>query len=189
VNDTITVPSFDGGASTWLVNWTYVTIGDEPNGPNERIYQCGLSGQTPINCNLHTQFRVVSQIDLPTTPSSTHYQFEYSDNYDTPSFGFGELHKMILPTDGYITYEYSQQGLVKPLDDLLDNRVVSKKVYHDGNVDWWQYSYDNWTGSEYYNQITSPDSGETKNYYYCPSCLSLWYRGLVYKTVLPNGTS
>ncbi len=174
--DTIRAAAFSGNA-TWTVQWDSVMIGGSSVlGGDDRTYECGPED---TYCSLSIGHRVVSRIDVPSTPSSF-YQFDYSTNAD---FGYGELDYMKTPYGAEVTYRYLQENQFKILTTLLKNPVKSKTVTHDGQTDpAWQYQF-NFTQST----ITNPDGGVVTTYFYDPDMLSDWRRGLVHKIVQPEG--
>jgi RHS repeat-associated protein len=173
-----------GGASdlTWTVTWGSVSIGPY-------YYTCNAEeGQ----CVATTQHRVVTRIDIPNVSGleSLFYAFAYDDDI-TPYGGYGELNDVTLPSGTRARYNYNEEGLFKFFLYALTDNPVSRK-----QLDWvdeqsegtpvisevWTYVFTNSSST-----ITNPDGGAVTSYFYDPSILSNWSRGLVYKTVQPNG--
>jgi RHS repeat-associated protein len=174
--DVATAAGFSGNA-TWTIQWTSILIGGSSViGGDDRTYECGPES---TYCPLAIGHRVVSRIDVPSTPA-LFYQFDYSTNADA---GYGELDYMKTPYGAEITYRYFQENLFKTLATLLKNPVKSKTVTHDGQTDpAWQYQF-----NQGQSTITNPDGGVVTTYFYDPDILSDWRRGLVYKVVQPEG--
>jgi RHS repeat-associated protein len=151
--DVIHVPGVGGVDLTYRVYWdavqvykTYSTaefqVGQDPDGYPEM---------------LNYQF-VVSQIDLPAETGGLTYLFGYnaadygSTPCCTPSYGWGELSSVTLPSGAQAQYQYLLDGQNGPgfgylWTDVLGNRVTRKSLtyqqQYDGNsspvTETWNY--------------------------------------------------
>jgi RHS repeat-associated protein len=175
--DVITGLGYQGTNPVWTVNWTSMNVGFDG-----RVYACSDQGGSVTDCPLleGTGTWVVSSISVPTTPNASSYVFGYSNDADS---GYGELDLVQTPYGAQIHYRWSQEGQYKPLFAQLKNPVKTKTLVHDGVTEpSWQFAYANTQST-----ITNPDGGVTTNYFYNPDILSDWSRGLVWKTVEPDG--
>ena len=183
VQDTITRSGYNGQALTWYVNWTSVVLNGSLN------YYC--TGQNDI-CPGNMVQRVVSSITLPTPQDGS--LLTYSFGYDGSNIGgWGELNQVTLPGVGSypgasVHYNYSQENQWKTILGYLPESPVSTKTVSwkddaDGiqRTDTWQYSF-----ASTQSQITNPDGGVARSYFYDPHAYSDPNRGLVFKTVQPN---
>ena len=163
---------------------------------------------------LYTELHVVRDIIFPQTePSQQQRKFVFSYNSDTTentttnvnwscstyenytraaSVGWGELSRVIVPpgnvqNSAYTDYTYelnSNHSLQFSTDDLANQGIAEKKLYHDGGVDTWTY-----TIGETSSTVTSPDGSSFSEVRYCatfgvPGC-STDKAGLAYRTSRP----
>jgi RHS repeat-associated protein len=150
--DVIHVPGVGGADLTYQVHWksiqvfkTYST--DDPGKYDENGYPSMLGYQF-----------VVSQIDLPEATGGLQYVFGYnaadygSSPCCTPSYGWGELSSVTLPTGAQAQYQYLLDGQNGPgfgymWTDVLNNHVTRKSLtyqqQYDGNstpvTETWNY--------------------------------------------------
>jgi YD repeat-containing protein len=155
---------------------------------------------------------VVTSIDLPNGLS---YQFQYnSEIFDplnpTKSVGWGELHRVTLPSGATAQYAYSMDNRHgNETDDVIEpkyalwNHPTSKQVTytdtHDGvntqRTDTWGYGISVVGGGPAEGQtasasMSSPDGGVTSEYFFVNSTGSTTFgrAGISYKTVRPDGS-
>jgi RHS repeat-associated protein len=150
--DVIHVPGVGSADLTYQVHWksiqvfkTYST--DDPGKYDENGYPSMLTYQF-----------VVSQIDLPAATGGLQYVFGYnaadtgSSPCCTPSYGWGELSSVTLPTGAQAQYQYQLDGQNGPgfgyvWTDVLNNHVTRKSLtfqqQYDGNstpvTETWNY--------------------------------------------------
>jgi RHS repeat-associated protein len=150
--DVIHVPGLNGTDLTYQVHWktiqvfkTYST--DDPGKYDENGYPSMLGYQF-----------VVSQIDLPAATGGLQYVFGYnaadygSSPCCTPSYGWGELSSVTLPSGAQAQYQYLLDGHNGPgfgymWTDVLNNHVTRKSLtyqqQYDGNstpvTETWNY--------------------------------------------------
>jgi hypothetical protein len=139
---------------------------------------------------------------------NTRYTFGYNapivaapviGGLDTPSYGWGEISSVTLPSGAQATYQYKLDGVDETsyARNVLDNHATRKELTYlqeyDGTstpaTEVWEYTIpparDSWTSI-----IKGPDGGITKESFYAtsefgpPSPLS----GLVYSSEMPDGT-
>jgi RHS repeat-associated protein len=201
--DTVTQTGFNGAQLVTTINKTSITI-------QPYSYPCAQSASTTFTCSDGpTAFPVLSSILVPAMSASgsqTHLQ--YSFTYDTggwnqsngtctsPSVygycGYGGLSIIYYP-DGGAHVVYGYQDMLKSMSEPLTINPVASKVLHfdeqqiDGTTtaDVQEYtSYQiNTDGSG--GSMTAADGGTTSVSAY--SGAADWRRGLVYKTVYPDG--
>ena len=162
---------------------------------------------------LNTQLQVVRDIVFPQTEPGQTRKFVFSYNSDTTenisnevnwscssfenytravSIGWGELSRVITPpgtiqTAAYTDYSYeldSLHSLQFSTDDLANQGIAQKKLYHDGTSDTWTYAISDTTSI-----VTSPDGNNFAESRYCatfgvPNC-SNDKAGLAYRTNRP----
>jgi RHS repeat-associated protein len=179
-----------GQQITWTIKWkiilpvkTYLTISSSK--------PCDKAG-------LGEYLIVVDQIILPSQAGSLAYTFgynapDYSLGPPSPSYGYGEIDSIQLPTGAQASYSYSHDG-----DDnlvwktVLENAVVGKTLSyqseHDGSS---SQVTENWGYGGYYlgnSVVIGPDGGVSREIFYPLHGGEPWKRGLVYKSERPDGT-
>ena len=161
--DIIHVPGVGGADLTYQVHWkgiqifkTYSTVIDD------RYSEDGYPDF------LGSQF-VVSSIDLPAATGGLQYVFGYNaaDSGSTPccspSYGWGELNSVTIPTGAQAQYQWQLDGQNGPgfeytWDKILRNQITQKTLtyqqQYDGSstpvTETWQYGL---------GQIINPDGG------------------------------
>ena len=138
--DVIHVPGLNSTDLTYQVHWksiqtfkTYST--DDPGKYDENGYPSMLNYQF-----------VVSQIDLPAATGGLQYVFGYnaadygSSPCCTPSYGWGELSSVTLPTGAQAQYQYQLDGQNGPgfgymWTDVLNNHVTRKSLTYQQQYD------------------------------------------------------
>jgi YD repeat-containing protein len=173
-----------------------------------------VSGETVCQrtAGLYTELQVVREIVFPATEPGQQRKFVFGYNSDTTqnvttnvnwscsgyedytrtaSIGWGELSRVITPpgtieTAAYTDYAYELDGVhsLQFSDDLANQSVAQKKLYHDGTSDTWTYEIGQ-TGTT----VTSPDGGSLSEARYCatfgvPGC-STDKAGLAYRSRRP----
>jgi RHS repeat-associated protein len=148
---------------------------------------------------------VVSEITLPSQTGGLKYTFGYnasdhgagSPPYPTPSYGWGELSSITLPSGATVQYAYSLDGINGPTngpdhidwETVLEQVPVSKTLTYNQDYDGastpvtetWSYGIiSRPPGVDGSSTITSPDAGVTVDYF------DIHHR--VYKTVRPDGS-
>ena len=150
----------------WTVKWksisttkSYVTTSAEGD-PQQR-------GSTS-NQSFHGIWRVVDQIIMPSQAGSLTYTFNYNPGTSNPSYGWGEISSITLPSTAQSSYQWIQDGqgpnapALPSCKDVLANTLTSKTLSwqdeYDGsttsNSATWQYSID-----DNLTLIIDPDGG------------------------------
>ena len=148
---------------------------------------------------LNTQLSVVREIIFPPTQPGQQRKFVFSYNSDTTgttstnvnwscygndnytrtaSLGWGELSRVVSPpgtiqTAAYADYSYwldSNHSLEISADDLANQSITQKKLYHDGISDVWTYGI-----NDVGTIVSSPDGSSFSEQRYCatwnqPNC-------------------
>jgi RHS repeat-associated protein len=190
VYDYIHMWEIGGQQISWTIKWkiiqpvkTYLTI----------------SASKPCDtASLGVYLTVVDQIILPSQAGSLAYTFgynapDYSLGPQSPSYGYGEIDSIQLPTGAQASYSYSHDG-----DDnlvwktVLENAVVGKTLSyqseHDGSS---SQVTETWSYGGYYlgnSFVRGPDGGESRERFYPLHGGEPWKRGLAYKSERPDGT-
>ncbi|MFN2404941.1 MAG: RHS repeat domain-containing protein, partial [Pyrinomonadaceae bacterium] len=162
---------------------------------------------------LYTELQVVRDIVFPQTePGQQQRKFVFGYNSDTAenttsevnwscnnyenytraaSIGWGELSRVIVPPGdvqnaAYTDYKYELNAnhALMSTDDLANQGIAEKKLYHDGVVDTWTYAIGE-TGST----VNSPDGSNFTEARYCatfgvPGCATD-KAGLAYRNTRP----
>ena len=163
---------------------------------------------------LYSQLQIVRDIIFPQTEPGQQRKFVFSYNSDTTetandivnwscfggyenynrsaSVGWGELSRVISPpgntaTSAYADYVYglnSTHSLLSSNDDVANNNIGEKKLYHDGIVDTWTYAI-----SDFGTSYSAPDGDWLTEWRYCAtwglSGCSTDKAGLAYRTRVP----
>jgi RHS repeat-associated protein len=141
--------------------------------------------------------RVVYEIDMPSQSGDLKYTFgynaaDYVPGSNTPSYGWGELSSITLPTGAQVSYQYANDNLSAPFDwqAVMQNTPTRKDLSYNREYDGastpvtetWLYTLSPRIGlpSPFTSYITNPDGGT----------LVEWgdQNGHVYKSVQPDGT-
>jgi len=165
--DVIHVPGVSGADLTYQVHWKTIQVfksysTDDPGKYDENGY--------PDTLNYHF---VVSAIDLPSATGGLQYIFGYnaadygSTPCCTPSYGWGELSLVTLPSGAQAQYQYQLDGQNGPgfgymWTDVLNNHVTRKSLtyqqQYDGNstpvTETWNYNISMGLAT-----INTPDGG------------------------------
>jgi len=185
--DLIHVPGVGGADLTYQVYWKSIQIYKwYSTVVNDHFSQDGYPDR------LGSQF-VVSRIELPAATGGLQYVFGYNavDSGSTPccppSYGWGELSSVTLPSGAQAQYQYKLDGQNGPgfeysWDNILRNSITHKTLtyqqQYDGNstpvTEVWNYSIENGLTT-----IENPDHGIV-------SQLNDTQR--TYRTVQPDGT-
>src|SRR4029078_7684656 len=161
--DIIHVPGVGGADLTYQVHWKGIQIFKTYSTVIDHHYSEG--GYPDF---LGSQF-VVSSIDLPAATGGLQYVFGYNaaDSGSTPccspSYGWGELNSVTIPTGAQAQYQWQWDGQNRPRfeytwDKILRNQVTQKTLtyqqQYDGSstpvTETWQYGLD---------QSIKPDGG------------------------------
>ncbi|MFL6207266.1 MAG: RHS repeat-associated core domain-containing protein [Pyrinomonadaceae bacterium] len=184
---------------TWTVKWKGISVhktyynADDYNG-----YGSGGGGNpTTLNANLS----VVDQIILPQQAGSLAYTFDYNANTASPSYGWGEVSALTLPSGARANYTYRFDGLdgLGSLVVLKDHPTRKDLVYqseYDGAVtqttDTWQYQLGDGSIPSFqhdsYGMVTAPDGGVTTESCYNSDDTYNPLKGLSYTTTRPDGS-
>jgi hypothetical protein len=189
-----------GQVITWTVKWATVNVS------NKKYYTVGVGAyhrdEPPYLEPLSVTLDVVTQVILPQQAPGLDYSFTYNPGVGNPSYGWGELNSITLPTGSVspraqAAYHYALDGLDAP-NDLVDFQSVTQDQFptqkaltylreYDGSTspttETWNYSIFPRSG---FSAISQPDGGGTQEFYYRtdpPSNLS----GHVYKTIYDDG--
>lgn len=167
--DVVHVPGVGGADLTYQVYWKAIQI--------YKTYSTEELGQHGHDPNgypdmLGSQY-VVSRIDLPSATGGLQYMFGYnaadsgSAPCCTPSYGWGELSSVTLPSGAQAQYQYQLDGQNGPglgylWTDVLKNNITRKSLTYQQQYDGastpvtetWNYSL-----TPGLAKITSPDGG------------------------------
>ncbi|HEX8459226.1 MAG TPA: NPCBM/NEW2 domain-containing protein [Pyrinomonadaceae bacterium] len=175
--------------TTINVNKTYLTVG------------------SPNNRQLAQAIKVVSQITLPSQAGSLSYNFGYNANTASPSYGWGELSSITLPSGAKASYIYRLDGInsvysknavannptskslvYRPEYDLASNALPSNTACNTQTesciteVSTYAFAFNtNWELLD--TTITAPDGGVSRDYFNQDAL-----DGRNYKTERPDGT-
>ncbi len=107
--DSIHVRGTNNELVTTKVLWTNIQV--------NKSYQAG----SPFTRIVATNFRVVSQITLPTQAGGLSYNFSYNAGTANPSYGWGEVSSVTLPTGAKASYQYLRDGA----NNIRSERVLA----------------------------------------------------------------
>jgi RHS repeat-associated protein len=183
---------------TWIVKWKSFWV-----------YKSYIAAEDPIPDfvspfvePLNKEHTVLDQVILPQQGQGLDYTFTYNNGTSNPSYGWGEISSVTLPTGSVspraqASYEYVLDGRSASPSDYVrweyvtrDNAPKRKDLTYlreyDGTAtsttETWQYSVSPLTGISH---ITGPDGGIVTEYY-IPSFGGA-AAGRVYKTVRADG--
>jgi len=191
--DYITMQGFNNQTLRWSVHFKYIRV-------NKSYYNC-TGSHCPTNDfgYLDEAIGEVDQITLPSQIGSLSYNFGYNaPDYDPanlpPGFGWGELSSVTIPSGASATYHYTYDGVdgiqwYNALhNDFPTRKDLTYQLEYDGSststTETWLYSFK--PNGQYYSQITGPDGGIQRDYWY--SSTPRWRKNLVYKTEHPDGS-
>jgi hypothetical protein len=192
--DYVTVQGYNNEPLRWFVHFKSITV-------NKSYLNC-TGSHCPINDSgyLNEVLGVVDQVTLPSQVGGLSYSFGYNaPDYDgtpspPPSFGWGELSSVTIPSGASASYHYKYDGVdgIQWYNALNRNFPIRKdltyQLEYDGTstpmTETWLYSFR--PNSQYNSQITAPDGGVQRDYWY--SSIPRWRSNLVYKTEHPDGS-
>jgi RHS repeat-associated protein len=176
------------------VKWKSITVNKTINP------ECSGSGcPTALTYTLS----MIERITLPTQAGGLSYSFDYNANTVNPSYGWGELSSITLPSGARAEYDYRLDGLNNQTarEILRDSPTRKDLIYRQEydltatpantpcdpltetcTTETWLYSFTTTTG-----QITSPDGGVSRDYFDDPE-VNRWSGNLVYKSERPDKT-
>lgn len=202
-----------GGAQQYIdINMGSTTVQGKVYTVND--WDMGYETACQRTAGLYTQLQVVRDIIFPQTEPGQQRKFVFSYSSDTTetandivnwscfggyenyyrqaSVGWGELSRVISPpgnvaNSAYADYLYtlnSTHSLISSADDVANNNIAEKKLYHDSIVDTWSYSI-----SDFASSMLAPDGSWVSEWKYCatfgvPGC-STDKAGLTYRTRVP----
>ncbi len=200
MNTIVRSKGFNGEAILWTVKWKTIAV--------VKNYQsCELPRCTPehLQSPLSEQLKVVDEIIQPQHLGGGRYKFNYNAPDLTPnpgpSYGWGEISSIELPTGAKVSYEYVLDGQDGPeqfflTSEILKNYPHTKTLKYDleydgqtideGASETWNYSI----GSEG-STVTGPDGGVTTEVFGATDAGGQrlqWDSGLSLRKVLPDGT-
>jgi RHS repeat-associated protein len=166
--DAIHVKGVNGVEKLWLVQWRDIVV--------RKTYH--RSDFNP-SASLNKTIRVVDKIFLPTQAGNLFYTFDYNANATTnPSFGWGELSSVILPSGASASYAYLSDGangssIYSP--HILRNRPAQKTLSYNAEYDGTTTPVaETWTYGATFADVSStivtettttgPDGGVSKEY-------------------------
>ncbi|MCA1568252.1 MAG: hypothetical protein LC803_21930 [Acidobacteria bacterium] len=181
---------------TTVVRWTNVQV--------RKSYDGGSSADLDLVHN----HRSVQGIDLPWQAGALSYAFTYNANGSSPTFGWGELSSVTLPSGAKATYQYLYDGQNNlSADQVLRNRPTQKQLVYRPEYDLtgavsnapctqgcttetWAYVMTYASGGEIpiKSTITGPDGGVTTEYFNMNESGVAAQNGLVYKSVRADNT-
>src|SRR5216684_1368683 len=204
--DTITSQGV-GDTLVWKVRWKTI-------GVDKQYLPCPGSGQS---CQIRSNgdprgpgpetflqnVSVVDRITLPSQAGNLFYSFSYNAPDRTtgdfqPSYGWGELSGVTLPSTAQASYQYFQDGqdnLSTP--DVMGNYPTRKDLAYNREYDGaatpvtetWTYATLGNGGSTgpTSGTVTAPDGGVNTDIF-AGTDSQTWDAGLVYSTVHPDGS-
>lgn len=122
----------------WTVKWKTVSTTKSyvTTGADDGHMRGGTSNQT-----LHGVWRSVDQVIMPTQAGSLTYTFNYNPGAGNPSYGWGEISSITLPSTAQSSYQWLQDGqgpnapALPSCKDVLANTLTTKTLS-------WQDEYD-----------------------------------------------
>jgi RHS repeat-associated protein len=188
--DTVYTWGFNNEPMQTVITWKSITVdrGYAPDGPA----CCGI-GAGPFG------FSVVDQVLLPTQAGTPRlaYTFGYNASSSTSTVGWGEVSSVTLPSGAQTAYHWkwdnSDSNNPPRWEDVLKDSPTQKDLTYQQEYDGtstpvtetWHYAI-----NDFDSQITGPDGGVTREYWYPASSVSseAWKEKLVYKTENPDGS-
>jgi hypothetical protein len=169
----------------WTVKWKFVLV--------NKTYR--TTSSTCTTDNLSAYLKVVDEITPPSQSGLAAYRFGYNAPYDPappgPSYGYGELSSITLPSSAQSTYAYLKDGQDNLFwKDIQRNYPRTKNLTYNQEYDGsstpvtktWTYGVTPTTGS-----VTAPDGGVTSEIH-GSTASSIPESGLTYSTQYPDGT-
>ena len=169
----------------WTVRWKFTVV--------NKTYR--TTSSTCTTDNLGVGLRVVDQVTPPSQSGLSPYSFGYNAPDDPappgPSYGYGELSSITLPSGAQSTYAYLKDGQDNLFwKDIQRNYPRTKNLTYNQEYDGtsapvtetWTYGVTPTTGS-----VTGPDGGVTSEIHGSTSA-SIVESGLTYSTQYPDGT-
>ncbi|MFN0101990.1 MAG: hypothetical protein ACKV2U_07865 [Bryobacteraceae bacterium] len=189
--DTFSWRGFGADLST-QVTWGSVDAGSYAYTCESAGTQCTLNGYRPVV----TSVKIAKAED--TGPDLT-YDFEYRDTaHCVATQCYGQLGMMKLPSGNaadrlVVNYEYALDGLALT-PEYLDNPVKKKAVSYlehfegtaPGTVPQTETTFITVSGSS--TTFKNAAGGDTVHYFFDPRMMSEARRGLVYRTINPDGS-
>jgi RHS repeat-associated protein len=189
--DAIHVTGVNGAEKLWLVEWRNIVV--------RKTYH--RSDFNP-SAGLNKTIRVVGKILLPTQAGNLFYTFDYNANAtNNPSFGWGELSAVTLPSGASANYGYLSDGTnggsiysFHILRNRPAQKTLSYNAEYDGTItpitEAWTYgaTFGDVSSTAVTETITTgPDGGVSKEY---PNRGSNggYFAGETNKTENPDGT-
>jgi RHS repeat-associated protein len=172
-----------GQQITWTIKWKTV-VANKTYRTISQSDACDVDG-------LFAYLLVIDQIILPSQAGSLSYTFGYNaPNYPVsppvPSYGYGEVSSVTLPTGAQASYSYSRDGDNNLwYKQVLQNRATGKTLSYQREYDG---SSTQVTESWGPGDVRSPDGGVLQESFYPLEGGDFWKRGLVYKSERPDGT-
>ena len=169
----------------WTVKWKFVLV--------NKTYR--TTSSTCTTDNLSADLKVVDEVTPPSQSGLAPYRFGYNAPNDPappgPSYGYGELSSITLPSGAQSTYAYLKDGQDNLFwKDIQRNYPRTKNLTYNQEYDGsstpvtetWTYGVTPTTGS-----VTAPDGGVTfETHGFTTS--SVPESGLTYSTQYPDGT-
>lgn len=200
--DHIHSKGFNGADITTKVKWKTIRV--------NKIYNaCGSEPCYPpvdylYNTALNETHRVVEKVFLPSQiGGNLFYEFQYNaDSTSAADIGYGEVSKVILPSEAESAYEYKYDAPGTPTtENILKNLPVKKTLTYDLEYDGqtsptsevWTYERVE-AGTNNYSKMTMPDGGVSIEHYSTSEDLSAFPNapqfvvGEAYKTENPDGS-
>lgn len=169
----------------WTVRWKFIVV--------NKTYR--TTSSTCTTDNLGVGIRVVDQVTPPSQSGLSPYSFGYNAPDDPappgPSYGYGELSSITLPSGAQSTYAYLKDGQDNLFwKDIQRNYPRTKNLTYNQEYDGssmpvtesWTYGVTLTTGS-----VTAPDGGVTSEIH-GSTASSIPESGLTYSTQYPDGT-
>lgn len=191
--DLIHTTGFGNETLTYRVRWKAIFVNK-----NYKTTAWGVSNERggTSTQELQLSFTVVDRITLPAQSGSLAYIFGYNAGETGPSFGWGEVSSITLPSQAQAQYTFEWDGSgpingsLPDVDDILDNSPTGKTLNYDQQYDGsvtptsetWTYNIGK-TGSF----MMAPDGGVTSESFGDTSFPNA-SNGLIFKTSKPDGT-
>ncbi|MET0754010.1 MAG: RHS repeat-associated core domain-containing protein [Pyrinomonadaceae bacterium] len=166
--DKIHSKGFDGADITTRVRWKYITV--------NKFYNVCDDLEDYQNSAFDVPLRVVEKVFLPEQVGDPEdaddfkYIFDYNvDATSATDVGWGQVNKVILPSEAYATYSYSSDnasGSTVSAEAIADTRATGKELHYDSEydgtttavTDTWSYTF---SVSANTVTVTAPDGGTT----------------------------
>jgi hypothetical protein len=134
--DRVYARGFGGTQLMWTIYWRTITV--------HRQYRTTPAADDRQRGNSSTQmfetdWRVIDRIELPFVSPTLRYTFDYNANTSTPSYGWGEIGSITMPSGAKATYTHQFDGATSPTFQttrrILDKSVMSKTVTYRSEYD------------------------------------------------------